>query len=124
MRFSKKLSSQMLNSRVAFFGFWVLAAALLVPTFYQILNLVLYLGVLVINNPGLRPTGWTTDTLVGLQRCSFLVLGSLWIGLVMYFESYLSEGYSRAELAGRGGRILLIIVGTYLFSALILFVIG
>jgi hypothetical protein len=120
MRFAKKLSSQpFLNSRFAGYGLWLLISALLIPLFFQILTMILYLGQLVINNPDLRPTGWSSDTLVGLRRCGFLILGGLWIGLVMYLESYLSEAQQAGQLPQKSGRLILMMGVIYLVSALI-----
>jgi hypothetical protein len=87
-------------------------------------NLVLYLGILVIQNDALRPTGWSSDTLSGINRCGFLVLGSLWLGMVVFTEKYLREGAAEQQLLRRALRLALIGGAVYLLSAGLLFLLS
>ena len=54
------------------YALWVALSALAALTAYQVYGTLLYIGLLVVDNPKLRPPGWNTATIHGLSR--FLVL--------------------------------------------------
>ena len=91
---------------------------------FQVQNLILYLGLLVIQNPSIRPPGWSSDTIVGINRCSFLILGSLWLGLAIFSEKYLREGSHEEHLLQNALRLTLIGGGIYAFSTGLLYILG
>lgn len=106
------------------YGLWLGLAALWAVAAFQLQATLLYIGYLIIQNPALRPTGWNTSTLAGINRCTFLLLGSLWLGLVIYTEKYLRESLVEDRLLVNAGRLLLIIGGIYGFSAGLLYLLG
>ena len=99
---------------------WVILAALVTLTLFQVHATLISLGVYVVNNPDLRPIGWNSDSIVLLSRLLWLVLGIIWLGFVMYMHEYLKEGRRVKALGKRVLRLLLILGGVYGASYLIL----
>ena len=123
---SRKLQrrSKRIAPHIALYGLWLLLAALGVLAAFQLQVTLLHLGIVVVQNPDLRPVGWNTSTITGINRCTLLVLGALWLGLVIYSERYLRDGLEEHRLLGRGARLLLIIVAIYALSAGVLYLAG
>ncbi len=80
------------------YAWWLGLIVLWTFAAFQAQNLILYLGLLVIQTPSIRPPGWNNDTLVGINKCGFLILGSLWLGLAIFTEKYLREGACEERL--------------------------
>jgi hypothetical protein len=80
---------------------WVLVAI-------QLQRLILLLGNLLIQSPAIRPAGWSSATLPGINRCAYLVAGIVGLGIILYSEYYLREGYVEKTLWRRAGRLFLI----------------
>ena len=116
--------SKRLGAIVVLYGLWLGLAVLWALLAFQLQVTLLYIGNLIIQNPSLRPTGWNTGTLSGINRCTFLLLGSLWLGLVIYSERYLRESLEEDRLLINAGRLLLIIGGIYGFSVGLLYVLS
>ena len=116
--------SKQLGAVVFLYGLWLGVAALWALVAFQLQTTLLFIGILIIQNPSLRPTGWNSGTLSGINRCTFLLLGSLWLGLVIYSERYLRESLEKDRLLVNAGRLLLIIGGIYGVSVGLLYILG
>ncbi|MBX3011762.1 MAG: hypothetical protein KF832_09670 [Caldilineaceae bacterium] len=73
----------------------------------------LYLAALLIQNPALRPSGWSSATLVGLSKLSVLGWGTLWLMGTSYLEYQLRTSVLEHRLLQQTGRCLLILVGCF-----------
>jgi|GEM_PF-1312256 len=121
MSHNLQTKSKRLGATVLLYSLWLGLAALWTVTAFQLQTTLLYISFLIIENPTLRPTGWNTATLSGIYRCTFLILGSLWLGLIIFTERYLRESLEEDRLLVNAGRLLLIIGGIYGFSAGLLY---
>ncbi|MEZ4621321.1 MAG: hypothetical protein R2867_38275 [Caldilineaceae bacterium] len=93
---------------------WLALTLLATVTAWQLHITVLYLAALLIANPTLRPTGWSSETLVGVSKLSILLWGSLWLIFVFYMEFKLRESMQERRLRrqiGWFGGILLALYG-------------
>jgi hypothetical protein len=102
------------------FILWILLAILATLTAFQLHATLIFLAILVIENPSLRPTYWSMDSLHGLGRVLWLVIGVLWLGWVMFTEGYFREGKHLRVLRQRAIRCFLITGGIYLLCVIIL----
>jgi uncharacterized membrane protein YadS len=107
-------------SNLSYFVFWLVLAVLVTLSAFQLHATLTAISISIIENPSLRPTGWTFDTVHGLGRVFWLILGILWLGWVMYTEGYLREGKDNQRLIPRFVRLLLILVGIYALNYLVL----
>jgi hypothetical protein len=94
---------------VALYGLWLVIVLLWSIVSLYLQRTLLVLALWVIQTPALRPAGWSTSTLVGINRCGYLILGGVWLGMVLYTERYLREGLDEGALLVRAGRLLAII---------------
>ena len=124
MSHNLQTKSKRLGATIFLYGLWLGVAALWAVVAFQVQATLLYVGFLIIQNPSLRPTGWNTGTLSGITRCTFLLLGALWLGLVIYSERYLRESLEEDRLLVNAGRLLLVIGAIYGFSVGLLFILG
>ncbi len=111
---------QVVFENVGLYALWIVLAALAALTAFQLHATLIYLGILIVENPGLRPTGWTTGTIHALSRMVWLVLGILWLFLVIYSERYLGEAKKRHLLKARTMRLLILLGAIYGVSYLVL----
>ena len=116
--------SKRVGATVLLYSLWLGLAALWALVAFQVQTTLLFLGILIIQNPSIRPPGWNSGTLSGINRCTFLLLGSLWLGLVIYSEKYLRESLEEDRLLVNAGRLVLIIGGIYGVSIGLLYVLG
>lgn len=116
--------SKQVGTWLGLYSLWLLLSTLWGVVAFQMQTTLLYLGILVVQTPEIRPTGWNTGTISGINRCTFLILGSLWLGLVVFTEKYLREGREENRLLARAGRLLLIIGGLYGGSAAVLYLLS
>jgi len=79
---------------------------------YQVYITLIFVALLMVENPATRPPGWNTATIYGLSRFLILVLGGLWLLLVLFLEGYLREGTWR-QLWARAWRVALFIGALY-----------
>jgi len=97
---------------VGYLGAWSGLTLLAAFTAWQLHITLLYLTALLIDNPALRPRGWSSETLVGASKLSILLWGSLWLMLTLYMEyklrESLKEGRLLYQIARFGGSLLLI----------------
>jgi hypothetical protein len=106
---------------VGYIVFWLGLAVLATLTAFQIHGTLIAISLAVIDNPVLRPTGWSTDTVYALSRVFWLVIGILWLGWVMFTEGYLREGYQLQLLKHRTLRLIIVLGVAYVASYIILF---
>jgi hypothetical protein len=116
--------SKNLALSLAVLGLTGLLALLAALAAFQLQALLIYLGILIVQTPALRPPSWNSSTIVGLNRCGILVLGTLWLGLVLFIHHYLGEAVEDHQLLARTGRLALIIFSVYIFSAGLLYLLG
>ncbi len=99
-------------AQLGYIGAWIGLTILAALTAWQLHITTLYLATLLIDNPALRPRGWSSETLVGVSKLSVLVWGSLWFMLLFYMEYKLREGLQERRLLRLiwwfGGSLLLI----------------
>ena len=98
------------------YGLWVVFAVLTALTAFQVHATLIYISILMVENPSLRPIGWTTGSIYGLSRVLWLVLGIFWLGWVMFSEGYLREGEEQHILKSRALRLFIIIGTIYAVS--------
>lgn len=94
---------------LGYFLIWLLLSGLAIGVAWQAHISTLYLGALLINHPTWRPTGWSSDTLVGISKLSILIWASLCFIWVMYAENRLRESVNRRRLLQQSLRFLLIL---------------
>ena len=92
---------------LALYGVWVGLGALAALTAYQVYGTLIYLGLVAVETPSLRPPGWNTATIHGLSRFLILVLGCCWLFLVYWMLGYLREGMAERKLWRRAGWLVL-----------------
>lgn len=95
---------------------WLLLAGLAALTAWQAHITTIYLGALLINNPSLRPSGWSSSTLVGISKLSVLAWGSLWLILVYYLEYQLRESLADRRLLVQCGRFALALLAGFIVA--------
>jgi hypothetical protein len=109
---------------LSFYGLWLLLAAMWAVVLFQLQVLILFLGILVIETPWLRPTGWNSETLKGIERCGFFVMGSLWLGLVLFSERHLRKGVTERRFWRHTLQLILVGGGIYGLSTGLLYLLG
>jgi hypothetical protein len=104
------------GNTVGLYGLWALLAALFGALAYQLYAALLYVGVVMVENPTTRPTGWNTATLSGLSKLLILVLGAAWLMAVSLLERCLREGMAEHRLTRRVCYLLLGVAVTWALS--------
>ena len=105
---------------LSYLVFWLVLAVLVTLTAFQLHTTLIATAISIIETPSLRPTGWTLDTIHGLGRVFWLILGILWLGWIMYTEGYLREGKDNQLLIPRFVRLLLILIVIYALNYFVL----
>jgi hypothetical protein len=113
---------QPIFAKIGYFVFWLTFAVFATLTAFQIYGTLIAISLAVVDNPSLRPYGWTTNSVYALSRLFWLVLGILWLGWVMFTEGYLREGYQEQLLKHRVIRLAVILAVTYGACLLILLI--
>jgi hypothetical protein len=103
-----------------FLVFWLTLGVAATLTSFQLHATLISVALFVVDNPSLRPTGWTSGTIYGLSRLLWLILGIGWLGWVMYTFELLRESKPLKILRGRFFRLLLILAGVYFCSYVVL----
>ena len=106
------------------YGLWLLSAAMWAAVMFQLQVLLLFFSILVLETSWLRPPGWNNETLKGIEKCGFLVLGSLWLGLVIFSERYLRKGVTENRFWQRVLHLVLVGGGIYGLSAALLYLLS
>lgn len=108
----------------SFIIFWLILAALVTLTLFQVHGTLISIAVVVVNNPSLRPIGWSSGSIYGLSRLLWLILGMFWLGWTTYTYEYLRESKQLKILVQRVFRMLFILGGTYISCYVVLFLIA
>ena len=95
------------------YGLWVALAVLLALAAFQVRATLIYIAILVVEDPSLRPSGWTTGTIHALSRFLVLILGGFWLGLVIFSGEYLGEIGKRRFLRTRVFHLMLFAAALY-----------
>jgi hypothetical protein len=103
-------------SNLSYVVFWLVLAGLATLTVFQVHGTLITISIAIIEEPALRPPGWTMDTTHGLGRVFWLILGILWLGWVMFTEGHLREGKDEQRLLRRFLILALILVVIYALS--------
>lgn len=110
-------------AQVGYILAWLLITVLATATAWQLHITLISLASLLIDHPTLRPTGWSTSTLVPVGRLSIFIWGSTWLIFVMYAEYQLREALRERRLIQqciRFATILIVLFGiSYLFVSFV-----
>lgn len=99
---------------------WLLLAVLTTVVAWQLYGLVLTTGWVVIQSDQLRPSGWSSATILTLSKFAILVIGSCWLFFVVLFENLLSRWQKQKIMRQK----LFQMAGILVASAIFLFLIG
>lgn len=113
-----------LIDNLSVYALWLALVVLVTITAFQVHTTIIAIALWAVQNPSLRPPGWNTNTIYGLSRLLWLILGILWLGWVMFTEGYLSEGKQLEVLKPRALRLLLIIVVLFTTCYLALYILA
>lgn len=104
------------------YGVWILLSIVTGIVVWYLHTVVLYLMALVINNPALRPTGWSPDSLAGVSKLSILTLGSLWLLVTMWMEGALRRSVLEWRFWRFVGRLaaMLVVIWLICYGVLVL----
>ena len=103
---------------------WTILGVGVTLTSFQIHATMITIALEIVGNPSLRPTGWNTDTVYGLSRLLWLVVGIGWLGWVMFTFDFLREARGPKNLRGRFVRLVFILGAVYLCSYVVLRIIA
>lgn len=118
-----KVTMRKLAKSVRLYGAWLFLSILGIVVAFQLRVTLLYMGLFVVKRPSLRPPGWNTSTIHGLDRFVILILGIIWLFMVAFLENYLREGFRNQTIFWqRVGRFGLMLVVIYVLSYLFLLV--
>ena len=120
-KFSTRISGQM---EVTLYAVWGILTVLWIIVAFQVQNTLLTVGLVMVKYPALTPYGWSSHTIHGLNRLIIFVVGSLWLGIVVYSEQYLREACEEQKFFEKVKRSLLIIGGTYLTSGILMYLLS
>lgn len=101
-------------------GAWLLLAVLTAVVAWQLYGLILTTGWVVIQSDRLRPSGWTSATILTLSKFTILVVGSCWLFTVILFENLLSRWQKQKIFLKKLSQM----AGILMASAIFLFLIG
>ena len=99
---------------------WLLLAAAAAWTAAQVHATVMFAGLKIVENPTLRPSGWTSNTLYGLSRFLWLCVGAAWLMAVALFSPLLSAAAQRRRLARTTGLLFLSLAAVFGLTYLLL----
>ena len=120
-KFNTRISNQM---EFTIYAVWGILTILWIIVAFQVQAVLLTVGLVVVEYPALTPYGWTSHTIHGLNRLIIFVVGSLWLGIVVYTEQELREGCEEGNFFERVKHNLLIIGGTYLTSGILMYLLS
>ncbi len=99
---------------VGYLSIWIRLAVLAALVAWYVLVAILAVAGWLIASPELRPTGWSTPTLIGVNKLSILRSGSLWLFLVMYMDRDLRIARDEGRLLARALRYIVILVALWI----------
>ena len=76
--------AQLVLSRIGYLIVWLTSAVLITLSLFQVHATLIAIAVNIINNPSLRPVGWSTGSVYGLSRLLWLILGIIWLGWIFF----------------------------------------
>ena len=120
-KFGTRISNQM---EITLYAVWGILTVLWIIVAFQVQATLLTIGLVIVEYPALTPYGWSSHTIHGLNRLIIFVVGSLWLGIVVYSEQYLREGCEEGNFFERVKQSLFIIGGTYLTSGVLIYLLG
>lgn len=94
-------------TRLRFYGSWLVLAVLAVLAAFQLHATLVYVGLWAVEHTRLGRIGWNSNTILGLSRFLYLVVGALWLLLVAMLEGYLRDGQESGRLGAKVIRLLL-----------------
>jgi hypothetical protein len=109
---------------LGFYGLWGTLSAGLVLVAYQVYATLIFIGILIVENPTTRPAGWNTGTMTALSRFLILVLGGTWLVAVSLLEGYLRDASEQGRLRNSVIRLLFVMGGIVGFSIGLLFLLS
>lgn len=109
---------------MSLYGLSIVLAILWAIAAFQLQSLLIYIGIIIVQTPALTPPGWSNSTIVGLSKCTVLILGIFWLGLSLYTHNALSQAQEDHRLLVTAARLALIIIGVYILSAGLLYILG
>ncbi|UCG22738.1 MAG: hypothetical protein JSW55_11190 [Chloroflexota bacterium] len=108
-----------ISGRLGFYLLWILLAAFGALVALQLHATIIFFSLKIVENPATRPAGWNTDTIYGLSRFLFLVLGALWLVGALFLESYLSGAAEQHRLVRRSLWLALSLASIYAATYLV-----
>jgi hypothetical protein len=105
---------------ISYIIFWLFLGVVVTLTLFQVHATLISIAVVVVDDPALRPIGWSSGTIYGLSRLLWLVLGICWLGWVLYTYEYLRESKQLKILIQQFFRLLLLLGAVYFCSFLVL----
>ena len=109
---------------ISYIIFWLILRVVVTLTLFQVHATLISVAVMVVDNPSLRPIGWSSGSIYGLSRLLWLILGMFWLGWTTYTYEYLRESKQLKILIQRVFRMLIILGGTYISCYVALFLIA
>lgn len=105
---------------ISYIFFWLILDIVVTLTLFQVHATLISIAVVVVDNPSLRPIGWTSGSIYGLSRLLWLIMGICWLGWVMFTYEHLRESKQLKILIQKFFRLLLILGAVYFCSYVIL----
>ena len=99
---------------------WLLLAGLAAWTAAQLHATLMYAGLKAVENPALRPAGWTPNTLFGLSRFLTLCLGAAWLMAVAFIAPLLSDAQRRGRYRRTTATLFLSLAAVFALTYLLL----
>lgn len=100
---------------------WSALAAWWAIVFFQVQVLLIALAIFIGQTPALTPPGWHSGQVSGVYRCSTVILGAGWLGLVLFMLHWLQEKAPEGQLWRSGAKLALIGLGVYGLSAVVMY---
>ena len=102
--------------------FWLILGVVVTLTLFQVHGTLISVAVEVVDNPSLRPIGWTSGSIYGLSRLLWLILGICWLGWIMYTFEHLRE-ITQLKILIQQFLLLLLILGLVYFCSYVVLLI-
>lgn len=95
---------------------WLMLSILITLTTFKWHTTLIAISYVIVENPSLRPAGWTRDTIFILGRVLWLILGTIWLGIETFTFEFIIETKRPQILLRRVFRILIILGVAYSIS--------
>lgn len=90
---------------------WLAILVVLAWAFFELYTLMLYVNLVWVNNETLRLPGWTGFTIHALTRFTGFILGTIWLGVMVWSEWHLEKALNQDRLRQSGRKMLGIVLG-------------